>query len=480
MRNLSWFGRLTATLAVAACTLALNLEAARAASAGKSGFVEAKASPILSLAVGKSMTISAAKPITRVSVAAPEIADLMVLSPQQIYVVGKAPGMTSIALWCDDTMQFATYDVEVSPDVAALKEKLHLLLPEEKGLRVMGTHDGITLAGAVSSTARLSQATELAKIYAPKDKLVNLLQVEGVQQVMVEVRVAEISRSLIDRLGINFSYIRGQDFFTSTLGSLTTVVKPDDANIFLAGQPFGMLVGPAVNALFRFNYKSANWPGFIDALKEDGLLKVLAEPNLIALSGHSANFLAGGEYPIPVPQGLGTVGIEYKTYGVGLTFTPTVLSDKRISMKVAPEVSDLDYTVAIQIQGFIVPGLTTRRASTVIELADGQSFAIAGLLKDSVRESISKYPLLGDIPILGALFRSSKFQKNETELIIIATPHLVKPLDMNGQSLPTDSYVEPTEAEFLLWGLMEGKEKAPPGAPVVRGRLDGSFGHGRP
>ena len=216
------FSRISATFAIVAmCALALSFQVGWAASGGKSGAAEARASSTLSVAVGKSLTISTAKPITRASVAAPEIADLLMLSPQQVYLIGKAPGATNVALWYDADRQLATYDVEVTPDVAALKEKLHLALPEEKGIRVMGAHDGITLAGTVSSTANLSQATELAKIYAPKDKLVNLLQVEGVQQVMVEVRVAEISKSMTDRLGINFNYIRGQDFFTATLGSLS-------------------------------------------------------------------------------------------------------------------------------------------------------------------------------------------------------------------------------------------------------------------
>jgi pilus assembly protein CpaC len=218
-------------------------------------------------------------------------------------------------------------------------------------------------------------------------------------------------------------------------------------------------------------------------MKENGLLKILAEPTLITLSGKTANFLAGGEFPIPVPQsggGVTSITIEYKPFGVGLNFTPTVLSNKKISMQVAPEVSELDFSRALTISGFVVPSLTTRRASTTIELGDGQSFAIAGLLKEEVREVISKFPLLGDIPVLGALFRSSNFQKNETELIIIVTPHLVKPIDMAKQTLPTDQFIEPDDFEFYLLGNMEGKEKTrKPGATKkVKGHgLEGNFGH---
>ena len=223
------------------------------------------------------------------------------------------------------------------------------------------------------------------------------------------------------------------------------------------GTGLGFSVSQAANLLFRFNRGSSSWTTLIDALKEDGLIKVLAEPTLIALSGQSAQFLAGGEYPVPIPQGLGTVGIEYKKYGVELGFTPTVLSENKINIKVNPSVSELDYSTAFVTQGFVVPGLSTRSASTIVELADGQSFAIAGLLSDRVRENAAKYPALGEIPILGQLFRSSSFQKNESELVIIVTPRLVKPLDPNKQILPTDFFVEPDDFEFYVLGMLEGR-----------------------
>ncbi len=237
----------------------------------------------------------------------------------------------------------------------------------------------------------------------------------------------------------------------------------------------------------------ATWTGFIDALKENGLTKVLAEPTLITLSGRSASFLAGGEFPIPVPQSSGgggtTITIEYKTFGVGLNFTPTVLGNGKISMMVNPEVSELDFTRAVSLQGYIIPSVNTRRVSTVIELGDGQSFAVAGLLKDDVREVVRKFPVLGDIPVLGALFRSTEFQKNETELIIIVTPHLVKPIDMTKQTLPTDAYIEPDDFEFYLLGSLEGRgkqdtAKSSPAASVPglkKGSgLEGDFGYMKP
>jgi pilus assembly protein CpaC len=431
----------------------------------------------LHLVSGQSMLLKSAEPVKRVSVANPEVADFTLVSPQEIYVLGKAPGVTTLMLWQDRKL-LTVYDLEVAYDTSRLKEKLHQVLPEEKDIHVLATQDSVTLSGRVANTSNLSQTLALAKAYAPKGQVNNLLEVGGVHQVMLEVRVAEMQRSTIKRLGFNFTYLRnGTEFGVTSLGSLTTLVKPNDANID-SGGPFGLFVTPAVNALFRFNSGKNTWTGFIDALKEDGLAKVLAEPTLIAQSGQSASFLAGGQYPVPVPQGLGTVAIEYKDYGVKLLFTPTVLSKDKISVKVAPEVSELDFSTAVRIEGFVVPGLSIRKAETVIELADGQSFAIAGLLRENVRDDVAKYPLLGDIPILGALFRSRAFQKNETELVIIATPHLAKPIDAAKQSLPTDYYIEPDDTELYLLGLMEGRSKG--GIPPAQGKFDGEFGHAMP
>jgi pilus assembly protein CpaC len=430
----------------------------------------------LNLVSGKSKILKSALPIKRVSIADPEIADVRVLSPHEIYLTGKSAGTTNLTLWQNNKVT-KIYDIEVAYDLSRLKQQVHDVLPEEKDLQIIGTNDTITLAGRMINKANLSKVTALAKSYAPEGKINNLIEVGGVHQVMLEVRIAEMARSTTKRLGINFNWHNGDDFGVSLLGGLTELVDPTDSNIGTPGSPFSLFVSPAVNALFRFDSGKTTWTGFIDALKEDGLVKILAEPTLIALSGQPANFLAGGEFPVPVPQGLGTVAIEYKEFGVGLNFTPTVLSDDVISIKVAPDVSELDFSTAVQFSGFVVPGITTRRASTTIELADGQSFAIAGLLRDTIKEQVSKFPLLGDIPILGVLFRSQSFLKNETELIIIVTPHLVKPLNMAKQSLPTDFYIEPNDAEFYIEGRMEGRENR---QPAVRGKLDGDFGHTMP
>jgi pilus assembly protein CpaC len=433
----------------------------------------------LSLTVGKSVIIQSPDPIKRVSLVAPEIADAMVLTPHQIYLAGKAPGVTNVTLWVDNKVS-AILDLEVSLDASRLKETLHKILPEEKDINVTAAHDHITLSGTVSSTSNLSQVLALTESYFPK-KVVNLLGVAGVHQVMLEVRVAEMSRTLLKRLGFNFAYLTPHGNFGLT--ALNSLVSVNQFN--LAGTGVSGGISQTVNAILRFSTNGINWTAFIDALRQDGLLKVLAEPTLITLSGKTANFLAGGEFPIPVPQtGTGvstTITIEYKPFGVGLNFSPTVLSNKKISMQVAPEVSELDFSRAVTISGFVVPAITTRRVSTVIELADGQSFAIAGLLNEQVREDVAKFPLLGDIPVLGALLRSSNFQKNETELIVIVTAHLVKPLDMTKQTLPTDQYIEPDDFEFYLLGSMEGKEKVKSSAPAPRSsksnKLEGNFGH---
>jgi pilus assembly protein CpaC len=462
----------------------------------------------LNIPVGKSAVIKSNDVVTRVSVSDPKVADAIVLSPQQIYLTGKVVGITNLTLWKEgkrgeDDIISAIFDLKISPDNSLLKEKLHEqdklheqkekhkkleslheqeakleeqtkrlidlkkkiheILPEENELQITATHDNITLYGAVKSAANLSLVLTLAESYAPK-KVINLLEVSGMHQVMLEVRVSEMSRSLMRRLGFNFSFASGVDFGLSLLGGLTSLAS-------IGTDPS---VGSSINALFRFHHGDASWTGFIDALKDNGLITLLAEPTLIALSGQPASFLAGGEYPIPVAQ-KDSVSIEYKQYGVGVGFTPTVLSSGKISMKVAPEVSELDYSNAVLLSGYLVPALTTRRASTVVEMADGQSFAIAGLIKNSIRENVSKFPLLGDIPILGALFRSTSFQKNESELVIIVTPHLVKPLDLAKQTLPTDQYIEPDDFEFYLLGTMEGKTSSP--LWRRRGGLEGEFGH---
>jgi pilus assembly protein CpaC len=433
----------------------------------------------LNVVAGKSVVLKSMERVKRVSIADPAIANFVLTSPKEIYITGRTAGITNMTLW-KEKGGYSIYDIEVGIDLSRLKQQIHQILPAEKDLLVTAMHDSITLLGRVSSSANLSQALAIARAYAPEGKVHNQAEVRGVHQVMLEVRVAEMQRGVTKRLGFNFNYVtNGLNFGVSKLAGLTELTT-QDANIGPGplGAPFGTLATPSVNALFRTTSSRVDITGFIDALRADGLVKVLAEPTLIALTGQEAYFLAGGEYPVPVPQGLGSVAIEYKSFGVGLSFTPTVLADNKINIKVAPEVSELDFSNAIQFSGFVVPGLSVRKAETVVELGDGQSFAIAGLLRETVRDAIEKFPLLGDIPVLGALFRSREFQKGESELIIIATPRLVKPLDLQKQPLPTDFYVEPNDREFYILGLMEGQEGGRSGS--MKGELDGEFGHAMP
>lgn len=438
----------------------------------------------LDLIERKSTIIATSIPVKRVSLADEEIADALVLTPQQIYLTGKVAGITKLTLWDETDKVITFFDIEVSPEISRLKERLHEMFPNEEDIRITATHRSISLSGTVSSALILSQVLSLAQAYAPEGKhqINNFLQVGGVQQVMLEVRVAEMTRSTIKRLGINFSYLtKSGKFGISVLDNLAPVTPGDSAANSLSGS------SSPVNLIFRFMRHDASWTFFIDAIKDEGLIKILAEPTLITLSGKTAYFLAGGEFPVPVPQsGAGAfssrITIQYKPFGVGLNFTPTVLSNDKISMEISPEVSELDFRNAVSFSGFIVPGIITRRVSTVVELADGQSFAIAGLLNDKLVENVRKYPFIGDIPIIGNLFKTSTFEKTERELIVIVTPHLVRPLDKAKQTLPTDQYVEPNDIEFYLFGKLEGI-KLPPFSTSNsldqknKGGLEGKFGH---
>ena len=447
---------------------------------GAQGMIESK--PVANeaqrfeLGVGKSKVIDLTTSIKRASLANPEVADTVVLSPKQIYLTGKAIGVTTLTLWKENGELFSAFDVRVSPDLSELREQLHKILPDEPDILVTAAHDHITLSGTISNLVRQSRALEVAEPYAPK-KVVNLLQVGGAQQVMLEVRVAEMDRNLIRQIGVNMAGVgQGNNFGVTALNNITQLTG--------SGTPLGQLVSGAVNALVRFQTGDITWTGFIDALKQEDAIKVLAKPTLVAVSGQEAQFLSGGEFPFPIPQAFGVITIQYKKFGVGLSFTPTVLTNNRISMAVSPEVSELDFSNSLQIQGFNVPTIATRRATTVVELADGQSFAIAGLLRDNMRETVAKFPVLGDIPVLGALFRSSRYTKNQTELVIIVTPHYVKPMDVAQLPLPTDTFVEPNDWEFYLMGWTDGlgyasraKQDGRLAETAVSGRLDGNFGH---
>ncbi|MGD9975786.1 MAG: type II and III secretion system protein family protein [Desulfatirhabdiaceae bacterium] len=418
----------------------------------------------LSLTAGKAILLTSTSPVSRISEPNPDIAKVLLLSPKEIYITPTNVGLTNLLIWHNS--QVSVYDLEVGFDISRFKQRLNEVLPDERDLRIISTHDSITLSGRISSSNSLDQALAVAQSFAPEGKVRNMVEVAGVHQVMLEVRVAEVSKSDMKRLGFNFQFINGTEFVVSMLGGLTTLDA--EGKTFLSSN---------VNSMFRFGDNDSSWTGFIDALKEDGVIKVLAEPTLITMSGQNASFLAGGEFPVPVPDDDG-IAIEYKSYGVGLNFMPTVLSPDRINLRVTPEVSELDWSNALTYQGFVVPGLAVRRATTSVELGDGKSFAIAGLLKSNSAENVSKFPILGDLPILGMLFRSSAYQNKETELVIVVTPRLVKPSHVSKQPLPTDNYIDPgfTDLAFPELNYTSKKE----GVVSTRGSLDGDFGPAAP
>jgi pilus assembly protein CpaC len=427
----------------------------------------------LALERGKSMFLKAGYTVKRVSVGDPGILDVVVLGATELQLVAKAVGTTNVLVWDPAGRLQAAIDVHVSSAQSQLQAELRRIL-EVEDVTVEATGHATVLKGSVPSAIKLEQALEVAKAYLGAEsqgKIVNLLQVGGNQEVMLKVVLAEMSRTLRREFGTNFNaLIETDDGLLNIASMIQGLTGPET--------PAGVIpISEAVNfAAFLSGYGALEQLAvFLDALDERGLGKVLAEPTLIARSGETASFLVGGEIPIPVAQGgaFGSITVEFKDFGVGLGFTPTVLAPDRIHLQVAPEVSDVDFTLGTEVAGTVVPGFVTRRAATAVELKDGQSFAIAGLLSDTVRELTGRYPILGDIPVLGNLFRSSMYQKGQTELVIIVTPHLVKPLGPAPHPLPTDSFIEPSALEFYVFGKLEGAA----GETVQPGGMIGDVGH---
>jgi len=423
------------------------------------------------LTLGHSRLINTPFKVTRVSIGNPKTADVRVFSSRQIYILGKGIGVTNLLIQGKGDLT-KVMDLIVEVDTTLLKEKLNQLLPDED-IQVYASQGGVLLKGEVSSTPVLSTALAIAEPFAPKN-VVNLIQVGGLKQVLLEVRVAEVSRTALNRLNVNFRSLFDNFFMITNFasgGGVNELVTAGGAFVSSEG-----LIAPNTNLIAGST--KLHTLSFIQALKETGLVRILAEPNLIALSGTKATFLAGGEFPIPVPQGnaAGTYTIEFKKFGVQLSFTPTILDSGKISLVVAPEVSEIDFTTAVQIGGFVVPGVSTRSVSTTVELMDGHTFAIAGLIRDDSRNLVSKFPVLGDIPILGALFRSTEFIRNETELVILVTPRLIKPMGAPETiSLPTDRY-EVYERQLL--GLSPPKEtESPARKETLPGGFEGPMGH---
>ena len=465
-----------------ACALALAFGGAHAAAPDCIDLRAAGDTARLDLVRGKSVLKRFCTPAAQVTVGAPEVANVVVPNANEVVIVARSIGTTNLIVSGRDGRS-TVLDLVVGLDTAPLRAQFDSLFPQEKEIRIGSSGNALILSGMVSDAAVASQLMALASAFhdggtpaagagvaagspspagvsapaAPATaattaapKVLNMLTIAAPQQVMLEVKIAEVSKSLVDKLGAAAGYTKISGGWT--YGLLSNL---------LTGSA-GVLSDVKNNATKQFA---------IDGENRDGLVKILAEPTVMAISGQEASFLAGGKIFIPVAQngvgGASTITLEEKEYGVAVKFTPTVLGNGRINLRVAPEVSELNREgIGVSVNGSssataILPAFTTRRATTTVQLQDGQSFAIGGLIRNNVTSNIKRFPLLGEVPILGTLFRSSDFQNDRTELVFIVTPRLAKPL-ADTPRLPTDDYREPTRAEFLLNGQHESH--AAPGA----------------
>ena len=452
----------------------------------------------------KSRVLTTRAPVKKVSVGNPEIADILVTSPTQLYLLGRALGSTNVLLWDSRNRLIDSLDLEVVHDLGGLKSKLHELLPNEE-ISVYSAQGALVLRGQVSSAAAMDNAVKLAKTYtaqtasvvqgegeaavaAPTQSLevINLLTVGGSQQVMLEVKVAEMKRSLVKSLNVRFNAL---DFGSSSRwrgGGANNGLLPLIDATPLAGLPHlpaDTLLGEGRGLFAQFLSGDFLFNVALDAARDDGSAKVLAEPTLTTLTGQQAEFISGGEFPIPVADEDG-ITIEFKEFGVGVKFLPVVLDSGRINLNLNVSVSELvstnslvvDSGVAVGVSAVLVPALTKRSAQSTVELGNGQTIAIAGLISENTRDFVSRFPGLGDIPVLGHLFRSQEFVNGETELVILVTPHLAKPIDARSVRLPTEKFVEPSDLDFYLLGKTKGRGEGRQ-VPVSLGASEGSFGH---
>ena len=389
----------------------------------------------LSVAQNRAVVVESEIPFAELSIANPGIADISSLSDRSIYVLGKIPGITTLTLLDAAGQLITNVEVRVAPDLTEFKERLQQILPGEN-IQVRTANDGIVLSGQVSSSVRLSKALELAARYAP-DRVSNLMTVSGVQQVMLKVRFAEMSRGVSKSLQSSLR-ING----TEASAAVGRGIPSIGGGLDTAGGA----------AFFDFGLGSTQVQLLLEALETKGAVRTLSEPNLVALSGQEANFLAGGEYPVPVQSDDG-ISVEYKPFGIELNFVPRVVDGDLINLTLDAATSTIDPSNGITIDGgFTVDAFIRREASTTIEMRDGESFAIAGLLEDTFNDSVSQVPWIGDVPILGALFRSTDYARNQTELVIIITAHLVSPTRGEALALPTDRIKPPSEADLFLNG----------------------------
>ncbi len=438
----------------------------------------------LTLSLGKSQMIYSPSPLDQVVIGNPAIADIKLLSSRHVLILGLKPGHTNLAFRDQNRNLVALMDVIVGYDMEQMKRRIYELMPEEKGIELRGSNDQVILSGKVSSVMAMEQALSVARSFASKEKVVNMLEVGGGTQVMLEVRIAEINRNSLKELGVNLELLDTDGAKAIAASTLNIPNNIPFLNAVFTDTSPGMGLNNPLRATLR-------------ALERQGLAKVLAKPNLTALSGQEASFLAGGEVAIPVAQdandnGTATITVEYKEFGVGLKFIPTVLSDRSINIKLNAEVSAVDEANGFQASGFNIPGFVTRRTGTTVEMADGQAFAVAGLIQNDSNNVINQVPVLGSIPVLGALFRSSEYRRRESELVVIVTPRLVTPKLMDDYAMPTDVFIPPTDLDQYLLGFLEHRpwtnrhkeedeqEKQATNTSAAAGPdggLQGSYGH---
>ncbi len=433
------------------------------------------------LSIGRGQLISLPSGISDLFIANEGIADVQVKSNRQLYVFGKSTGETT--LYASNASGAIVYSatVRVGANLDSVDQMLGLAMPNAK-INVNTMNGVVLLTGTVAAPEDGAEAERLVQAFVGDDtQVMSRLRTATPLQVNLQVRVAEVSRTLVKAMdgnfttvdqtgGFGFGAIRGRDavVFDTNTGSATINGQSGQTTIAAIASLFGLDLGLA-----------------FDLGEQAGLITTLSQPNLTALSGETADFLAGGEFPIPISQGLGTTTVEYRNFGISLSYTPTVLANGRISMRVSPEVSELSSAGAVSLNGFEIPGLTIRRAETTVELGSGQSMMIAGLLSNNSQNSVDKTPVLGDIPVLGNLFKSRSYRRGETELVIIVTPYLVKPINANDIVLPTDGYRAPNDAQQLLLNQQSdgvtggdrpkpGVENSNPAAPEL-GSLDTKY-----
>jgi pilus assembly protein CpaC len=432
----------------------------------------AKRSVAVTVAVGKTEDVRIDAAFTDITIGDSEIADISPLTDRTISILGKKIGTTRVTLYSEGKTQIGIFDIEVTYDVTRLATEISHF--SGGGIKVSSVNGRIMLSGTAPDAATLDKAMLMARQFAPDP--IDTVTVLHAQQVMLEVRFVEASRQASRELGIQWNSL-GQNTVANIGSPLPASRLPTSAPLNKVGAAAGLLSGAAPYGFLAavLDRSGLSIDVALNALEQKGLARSLAEPNLVALSGDTASFLAGGKYPIPVPGSLGSVTIDYERYGVGLSFTPTVLKDGLINLKIMPQVSELDFSHSIQINGTLVPPLILREASTTIELRDGQSFVIGGLLQNVSTTAQDQLPWLGDVPVLGTLFRSAQYRKNETDLAIIVTPHIVRPISPgNPIKTPLDNTLPANDIDFFLMGK---SEITPTDARMAVGQRQPFVGH---